>query len=423
MTSHDTRHPSDAFPPGAAWRFFLAYGALFIPFAVAAPYLQVLLKGQGFGERDIGLIQGMGAVMAVIAPPLWGLVSDWTHSRRAVLAAGVVCMVPAFMMFGVVTTLIPALVVSVIFGFFGRPLIPLTDGFVFRQIHTDGGDYGRVRIGGSVTFIVTVGLMEFLGVGGSGAGRLVLIAMAVAGAVQLASILGLPRDRPAVAPVEKKGARGPGLRFFLARGFVMFAVAAFLGRVAMTSYYHFFSLFVKRDLGYDCPGLLWALGPLSEIPMVYFSTRAVKRVGVKALFAFGLVGIVVRLGCFSLVTNVWQVVPLQFLHALTFGAYHTASVTYVSRLAPPDMRSSAQTVFHAVTLGFGGLVGGTVGGQIAERFGFRALYMVYAGVAVAGLAILLLLVPSDRRASIDVSDEHEEPDKPVAAARGSGTDA
>jgi PPP family 3-phenylpropionic acid transporter len=297
-------------------------------------------------------------------------------------------------------------VVSVVFGFFGRPLIPLTDGFVFRHIHLSGGDYGRVRIGGSVTFIAVVGLMEFLGVGGSGAGRLILIAMAVAGAVQLVSILGLPRDRPAVAPAAKTGRRGPGLRLFLARGFVMFAIAAFLGRVAMTSYYHFFSLFVKRDLGYDCPGLLWALGPLSEIPMIYFSTRAVKRVGVKTLFALGLVGIVVRLGCFSMVTSVWQVVPLQFLHALTFGAYHTASVTYVSRLAPPDMRSSAQTVFHAVTLGFGGLVGGTVGGQIAEQFGFRTLYMVYAGVAVVALAVMLLFVPSDRGASATETPRH-----------------
>ncbi|MHC5054400.1 MAG: MFS transporter [Planctomycetota bacterium] len=411
MTSHETRHPSDAFPPGTAWRFFVAYGALFIPFAVAAPHLQILLESQGFGEREIGLILGTGAVTAVFAPPILGFISDRTHCRRAVLAIAVACMVPSFLMFGVVTTLVPALVVSVVCGFFGRPLIPLTDGFVFRHIHLGGGDYGRVRIGGSITFIAMMGAMALLGVAREGGGRVILIAMVVAGALHLASILALPPDAAAAAPTVRTGPRGPGLRLFLARGFVMFAVAALLGRVAMTSYYHFFSLFAMRDLGYECPQLLWALGPVSEIPMIYFSTRAVKRIGVKALFALGLVGIAVRLGCFSMVTSVWQVVPLQFLHALTFGAYHTASVTYVSRLAPPDMRSSAQTVFHAVTLGLGGIVGGALGGEIAERFGFRTLYVLFAGVAVAALAVLVFLVPPDRRdadAGREAAPEAEE---------------
>ena len=131
--------------------------------------------------------------------------------------------------------------------------------------------------------------------------------------------------------------------------------------------------------------------------MIYFSTRAMKRVGVKNLFALGVLGAVVRLGCFSMVTSVWHVVPLQLLHALTFGAYHTASVTYVSRLAPAHMKTSAQTVFHAVTLGLGGIVGGTLGGVIAERFGFRALYAAFAGVALVALVLLVAFVPSDRQ--------------------------
>lgn len=394
-TASPPREDRAAFPPGTSARFFLAYAALFLPLAVAAPYLQVLLEGRGFGERDIGLIQGTLAVMAVLAPPLWGYLSDRTHSRRLVLAVIIACMIPSFLLFGAVTTLVPALAAAVLFGFFSRPLIPLTDGLTFRHIHERGGDYGKVRIGGLVAFMATVGGLALLGASGEGGTPVILAAMAVAGLAQLASVLALPRDAgpedspPAAAP------RGGTARLFLARGFVMFTLAAFLGRVAMMSYYHFFSLYLKREIGCEMPGLVWMLGPLAKIPMIYFSTRVMKRVGVKALFALGVFGIVVRLGCFSLVTSVWQVVPLQLLHALTFGAFHTASVTYVSRLAPAHMKSSAQTVFHAVTLGLGGIVGGALGGAIAERFGFRVLYAAFAGVALAAL-VVLAFVPSDR---------------------------
>ena len=221
MTPSPRQHPSavgqhsDAFPPGMAARFFLVYAALFVPFAVATPFLQVLLKERGFSEGDIGLIQGILEVMAVLAPPLWGYFSDRTHARRVILAVVVVCMVPSFLLFGLVATLLPALMAAILFGLFSRPLIPLTDGLTFRHIHDHGGDYGRVRIGGSVAFMVTVVSLEWLGVSRAGGGRLILGAMAVAGLLQLLSVLALPRDESPLSAARTVVPRKNDLRLFL----------------------------------------------------------------------------------------------------------------------------------------------------------------------------------------------------------------
>ena len=161
----------------------------------------------------------------------------------------------------------------------------------------------------------------------------------------------------------------------------------------MMGYYGFFSLYLKEVHGFPYAGLIWFIGPLSEIPVIYFSGRIMARIGVRNLFALGLAGCAVRLVGFGLAPNLWFVIGLQFLHSLTFGAYHTASVTYVSRLTPGHLQSTAQTLFAAVTVGAGGLIGGVLGGVVAERFGFTVLYASFGGVAVAALATLLLFVP------------------------------
>jgi len=358
-----------------------------------AVYLQVVLKEHGFNKQQIGLLQGLLGMMAVFAPPLWGYFSDATARPRLILTLGILGYVPLFLLLGMARGMPAAIALIIAFGFFNRPIIPLTDGYTFRYIHHHGGDYGKVRCAGSISGACTMFLLELLGAGGSSPVGVILSSMAVLGSFHLVSIFSLPADED----VRLKKTYRPDLRVFLMPGFLFFTLAAFLGNVAMSSYYHFFTLFLKEQLGFSKAGLIWTLGTLSEIPVVYFSGRIMKRIGVRNLFALGLLGCVLRLAGFSVVTNVWQAAPLQLFHMLTFGAFFTASVTYVSRLVPPNMKSSAQTLFAALSTGLGSLVGGALGGVIVERYGFSALYRVFGGIGLAGLIILLAFVPAERQ--------------------------
>ncbi len=396
MNAHER---ADAFPPGAALRIALCYAALFTTFAVATPYLQVLLAAQGFDRDAIGLIQGALEMMAIAAPPLWGYLSDRLGRPRLVIAAAIVGSVCSFWLFGAARGLAAGLGVALLFGLFYRPLIPLTDGYVFRLIHLRGGDYGKVRWTGSVSFIAVILTLVWLGVDGPRSRSLILGGMTAAGAVYLLAVARLPADGSADAagPTLPAPSRAD-LRALMSRGFLLFTLCAFLGRLAMTSYYHFFSLFLTQGLRLRNPTWLWTLGPLSEIPVLYFSGAIMRRIGVRNLFALGLLGAAVRLTCFSFVTELWQIVPLQFLHALTFGAYHAASVTFISRLAPPHMKATAQSAFAALSGGLGGLCGGALGGFVAQRWGFAALYRSFGLIAFAAVVLLLLFTPNDRRA-------------------------
>lgn len=380
-----------------AWRFLLVYLALYVPFAVLTPYLQKLLFLRGFREDQIGLIQGCFEAMAVLAPPLWGYASDHSGRPRLVLALCICGAVPAFLLFGVVSGLATAMATAVLFGLFYRPVIPLTDGITFRYIRTHGGDYGRIRIGGSLAFIGCLLLLEPLGIGSSRDGTLILAAVAVTGLLHLSSLVLIPATASGRGSSHPDGtAPQPSVmatcRDLCRPAFLCFTLCAFLGRLALMSYYGFFTLYLAKEHGIEKAGLIWLLGPLSEIPVIYFSRRIMDRIGVRNLFALGLLGIAVRLAGFGLAPSLWVVVPLQFLHSLTFGAYHCSSVTYVSRIVPVRLQSTAQTLFSAVTFGLGSMIGGAVGGMVARHFGFRVLYGSFGALAAVALALLLLTV-------------------------------
>jgi PPP family 3-phenylpropionic acid transporter len=396
MSETDSR----PFPPGAGLRFFAIYVSLFAPYAIITPYFQQLLKHLNYNDVQIGAIQGALELMAVAAPILWGVLADKLSAPRGVLAFTVILSLPMFFLFRFVNGGAAGVVVALLFGLFYKPNIPLTDGMTFRYIRTKGGDYGKIRIGGTVGYISFIAVFDAICwlTGGVTVNKLI-VEFSVAVALQLASLLLVPRfiEAPAAsnAAAEKKteSDRSDFLKLFLRPTFLVFMLAAFLGRFSMMSYYSFFSRYLDDVYGVKEVGWIWALGSLCEMPLVFCSKRIIDKIGLKSFFALGLLGCVLRLAGFSVESNIWVVLCLQPLHCLTFGAYHCATVTYVSRMFPAKLQGGAQGIFSAITVGLGGLVGSAVGGVVLDAFNYTVLYTAFSGVAFLGLVICLLFVP------------------------------
>jgi PPP family 3-phenylpropionic acid transporter len=105
-------------------------------------------------------------------------------------------------------------------------------------------------------------------------------------------------------------------------------------------------------------------------------------------------------------------VPLQALHAFTYGAAHLGAILFIARAVPQKGLGSAQTFYAVVAAGAVlGLVG-LASGAIYARYG-GAVYFLPAAVAlvgcVAGLALLRtwsggLLWPDADRAGAEKPD-------------------
>ncbi|NQU42304.1 MFS transporter, partial [bacterium] len=195
--------------------------------------------------------------------------------------------------------------------------------------------------------------------------------------------------------------RGPVRRhydwsIFFSRPFLVFALVAFLGRFGMMAYYGFFTLYVENELGFAHAGYIWALGPLSEIPLIFFSSLIIARIGVKHMLGLAILATAIRLAGFALAPSVGWIVPLQFLHAFTFGAYHAASMHYIQRIVPPDMKQSMTAVFAAFFLGLPAILGSALGGNIIVVFGYRWMYGIYALIAALALVLHYVFVQEPR---------------------------
>ena len=377
------------------FRFFLIYVSLFLPFSVLTPYFQQLLHIYGFKYDQIGYLQGALELMAVLAPPVWGILSDKCRAPRTVLLTSILCSIPFLWLIGPRTGIAMALAITLVFGFFHKTAIPLTDGITFKHFRRNGCDYGHVRIGGTVGYVIAVCAFERLfHISGDATGQRILLILTATFIIHSASLLLIPRV-PDETYNEKPQDGSDGDRMpwhiMLTPTFIGVIITAFMARSAMMSYYSFFSRYLNEVYGFTNVGYIWLLGSFSEFPLVFFSRQIINKFGVKTLYIMALIGTVLRLFGFAFDTSVLVVACLQPLHALTFGAYHCSTVTYVSRAFPAKFQGSAQAVYSALTVGLGGLIGSSACGIILNAYGYKAMYMTCSVLALLALIVSLFL--------------------------------
>ncbi|MBR0458878.1 MAG: MFS transporter [Victivallales bacterium] len=369
-------------------RFLLVYLALFAPYSVVTPFLQQLLHLYGYQHEQIGYLLGAIELMAVVAPPVWGLLSDRLHAPRAILLTTVLLSIPSLYLLrpGMSTSM--GLLIILAFGFCFKPGIPLTDGLTFSHFRLCGADYGHCRIGGTICFVTLLVVFESVfHISHDTTGRVILAVLSGTFLCQSLSLLAVP-PLPKQTSSTKQTASFPWKT--LARpAFLLFVLAAFLGRFAMMSYYSFFSRYLEEVCHYHSLSYIWLLGSLCEFPVIFWSKFLIAKIGVKWLFVAALVGTVLRLAGFALSNSLVIVILLQPLHALTFGAFHIATVTYIGELFPASNQGSAQTIYSAVTVGLGGLLGSAICGIILQRHGYTPMYLTSATIAAIGLALAL----------------------------------
>jgi PPP family 3-phenylpropionic acid transporter len=74
----------------------------------------------------------------------------------------------------------------------------------------------------------------------------------------------------------------------------------------------------------------------------------------------------------------------QALHAMTYGAFHMASILYMDRLAPAGAKNLGQALNNALTYGLGLMVGFFINGYLYGVIGSFGLFQASALIAMTG---------------------------------------
>lgn len=378
--------------------FLTNYFFLYVTFAVLTPYLQLYLKARGMSASRIGLLLGCLEVAGLAGPILLGRVADRRGAYRALLAAGILVPIIAFIPMELTTRFPIFLACVAAMGFTYRATPPLLDSLVSRTLPDPAWQYGRLRVAGSVGFI-TISL--FLQITGLVTGEsslpilLAFVSTAACAALAVGSLPAGPRPGARSGPPQARDTPTHDHARLAARVYDGFdgkfwAIMAviFLGRFGIAAYYSFFSLYVQHTFPGSGVSLLWSIGALAEVATIWFSGALIRRWGLRTLLVASLAGISVRLGLFIIAPSLLLVGLAQLLHALTFGTFHTTAVAYVNGKIGHDKRGTGMAIYNAAGVGLPTFLASVAGGYILEAHGFVVLFLSYAAVPILGIGVL-----------------------------------
>jgi PPP family 3-phenylpropionic acid transporter len=278
-------------------------------------------------------------------------------------------------------------------------LMPLGDSITLAAVRVHGIDYGRVRVWGSVSFIIAAmaggGVLSHTEVGRSDGGNVVLLLLLIACFILFATCVAVP-----AAVSEPQGPRRHAALGALARDrrFWQFVVIAAALQASHQVYYGFGTLY-WRSLGFSDAviGALWAEGVVAEIVLFWLGSRLLARLGPLGLMIAGGAAGVVRWGLMGLIPGLLPAIALQLLHALTFGATHLGVMNHLSRTVPPGASASAQALYSGASSGIGSGLVMLGAGALYTAFGGRAYLFMTLLSAIGLLGALRLLKSGAQR--------------------------
>jgi PPP family 3-phenylpropionic acid transporter len=266
-----------------------------------------------------------------------------------------------------------------------------------------GLDYGRMRLWGSLTFILASVCSGWVvqTYGAASAVWLVVAggALTTAASHALARPIGRGRLKAATSPPRLRIADAAGL--LRSRIFLVLLVATGAIQAAHAVFYTFGTLhWSAQGLSAGWSGALWAISVIAEIGLFAFSAAVVRRCGAAQLIAMGGVAAVVRWLAMGFDPPLEWLVPLQVLHGFTFGATHIGAMHFMGRVVPERQTGTAQALYASVTGGIAMGAAMLVAGPLYATLGGRA-YWPMAVVGAVGLAASLPLIAEWRRTSAD----------------------
>lgn len=373
------------------WRLAGYYFFYFAYVGAFSPYFGLYLQSLGLSAWDIGLLMTQSQLMRLFAPALWGWFADRSGKRLTVVRWTSAVAVLGFCGFFVAERFAALMAAMIAMAFFWSAALPLVESLTFDHLKGEAGRYSRIRMWGSVGFIVAV-----LGTGAlldsqPIASVLWVIVAILCGILVYALVVPEAPAHPHVEthPPIASILRQPRVRALFAACIAMSA--------AHGAFYVFFSIYLS-DHGYGkaLVGGLWSLGVLAEIVVFFYMSKLTKRFGLRAILLASFAAAVLRFLLTGWGVGVLSVIVFaQLLHGLTFGAYHAASIVAVNRWFPGRCQARGQALYSSLSFGAGGLIGGLISGWMWDGPGPALTYTLSAGFALLGLLLVMRWVRED----------------------------
>lgn len=387
LTSADTVATKP--PYGRLSVFYFVY---FAALGVFVPYWTVYLKKvAGFSPAQIGELMAVFMATKIVAPFIWGWLADHTGERLRIIRVAsllaVVCFAGVYWQqsFGWMALVMAG------FGFFWNASLPQFEALTLNHLGRDIGRYSRIRLWGSVGFIVMVAslpnVLERYG-----------IALAVDAILLLFMGIWLTTWLVQDKPHATHTVQSSRLHEVLRQPTVwVLLLACALQQASHGAYYTFFSIYLE-DHGYsrNFTGWMWALGVMAEVALFWMMHGLIERFGAARLFVLAMFLTGVRwLVLGTWVDNMPILMLSQLFHAATYGLFHASAIHLIHHQFPGKLQGRGQALYSGLSYGAGGAVGSLLSGYAWEYWGAADTFYIATLIVGVGWILALIYVRED----------------------------
>ncbi|MGE6468948.1 3-phenylpropionate MFS transporter [Serratia proteamaculans] len=362
----------------------LSYFTYFFSYGIFLPFWGVWLKGEGIPPETIGILLGAGLVARFLGSLLIApRVKDPSHLVTALRLLALLTLAFAIgFCFGNGWGWLMLVIAG--FNLFFSPLVPLTDALAGTWQKQITLDYGRVRLWGSLAFVIGSALTgQMISVWGHNA---ILYSLIIS---ILAMLLGMML-KPSVMPQGEARTHSEADRSLwemLKEGPVWrFLLCVTLLQGAHAGYYSFGSIY-WQEAGYSAStiGYLWSLGVVAEVIIFASSNFLFRRWNARNLLLLSACCGILRWGLMASSTELGWLLVIQILHCGTFTVCHLAAMRFIAARKGPEV-IRLQAVYSALAMGGGIAIMTVIAGFLFEHLQ-GGVFWVMAAVVVPALFI------------------------------------
>lgn len=407
---------------------------MFLQYAVWGVWLPILAKylttpvaggGLGFTNGQMGWILGLaGSIGAVSAPFLAGQLADRIMNAERALGLMLILGGVVKIILGVQTGYLAWMLLSIAASVLYMPTLSLSNSVAFANVSDREKQFPPIRMWGTIGWIVASVAFPLIfmsvNIRPSGSWPFIIgddrpdavaqmkYAMIVSGFMSIGYGLYALLLLPATPPhkdAHRPLAFSAAFKLLTHPRCLALMFAALL--VSMIHQVYFF-----RTPGYitdaiklpaSAIGSTMAIGQVSEIIFLAILGLFLKQVGFKWIIVLGALSYAVRYAVFGIIPDPGTVKLAMLLHGMNYGFFFAGSFLFVEKVAPSDIRHSAQLVFGIIILGVGPVLAGTYNEWLdtglthfqprvgsAGEFDYGQFWYIQSGIALVAMLIVLL---------------------------------
>ena len=376
------------------------------------PYMTML----GFSAGEQALVGSSWGIAAIVGIFFSNQFADRNFSAERFLCVshliGGLCLVGAAFS----TEFGPFFACYLAYSLVYVPTLSVTNTVAFANLANPARDFGPVRMGGTVGWVLASWPFVFLLSANATAGqvRWIFLISAIISFAMAAYSLTLPHTPPKRDGAVDRLAWRRALGLLRKPAVAVLFLVTFIDSVVHNGYFVMSDAFLTNRVGIagNLSMLVLSLGQVAEVVTMAILGLVLARLGWRTTLIIGILGHAARFLVFAFMADsVPVIIAVQLLHGICYAFFFATVYIFVDDAFPKDVRVSAQGLFNLLILGLGNVVASFVFPALMQRLtrtivtpsgvqdvvDYQTLFLVPAGLALLGAILLAVLFrPSSR---------------------------